>query len=177
MDVFFIRALIAVLDLHNLLVKEAVQIAKFMRPTLGPPGSCRPQVASALAPWTLLSGCWCSPYSQKPMSAVSRYEYLFAVYPLQYTHVFLLYFAYMYTRVCVCLFYWVDWSDWFRQQWMLWHLPDIMHAAKWTCTFIFSIHWRVCLKYWRSVATKLPWHCWLLHRACLLISCMQESLR
>ena len=29
------------------------QIAKFMGPTWGPPGSCRPQM---LAPWTLLSG-------------------------------------------------------------------------------------------------------------------------
>ena len=28
----------------------------FMGPTWGPPGSCRPQVGSTLAPWTLLSG-------------------------------------------------------------------------------------------------------------------------
>ena len=33
------------------------QIAKFMGPTWGPPGSCRPQVGPMLAPWTLLSGC------------------------------------------------------------------------------------------------------------------------
>ena len=32
------------------------QIAKFMGPTWGPPGSCRPQVGPMLAPWTLLSG-------------------------------------------------------------------------------------------------------------------------
>ena len=32
------------------------QIAKFMGPTWGPPGSCRPQVAPMLTPWTLLSG-------------------------------------------------------------------------------------------------------------------------
>ena len=32
------------------------QIAKFMGPTLGPPGSCRPQMGPMLAPWTLLSG-------------------------------------------------------------------------------------------------------------------------
>ena len=31
------------------------QIAKFMGPTWGPPGSCCPQVGSMLAPWTLLS--------------------------------------------------------------------------------------------------------------------------
>ena len=32
------------------------QIAKFMRPTWGAPGSCRPQVDPLLAPQTLLSG-------------------------------------------------------------------------------------------------------------------------
>ena len=32
------------------------QIARFTWPTWGPPGSCRPQVAPMLAPWTLLSG-------------------------------------------------------------------------------------------------------------------------
>ena len=32
------------------------QIAKFMGPTCGPPGSCRPQMGPMLAPWTLLSG-------------------------------------------------------------------------------------------------------------------------
>ena len=38
------------------------QIAKFMGPTWGPPGSCRPQMGPMLAPWTLLSGtfqCLC----------------------------------------------------------------------------------------------------------------------
>ena len=36
-------------------------IARFMGPTWGPPGSCRPQVGPMLDPWTLLSGpapCW-----------------------------------------------------------------------------------------------------------------------
>ena len=32
------------------------QIAKFMGPTWGPPGSYRPQMGPILAPWTLLSG-------------------------------------------------------------------------------------------------------------------------
>ena len=32
------------------------QIPKFMGPTWGPPGSCRPQIGPMLAPWTLLSG-------------------------------------------------------------------------------------------------------------------------
>ena len=34
------------------------QIAKFMGPSRGPPGSCRPQMGPMLAPWTLLSGEW-----------------------------------------------------------------------------------------------------------------------
>ena len=32
------------------------QIAKFMGPTWGSPGTCRPQMGPMLAPWTLLSG-------------------------------------------------------------------------------------------------------------------------
>ena len=32
------------------------QIARFMEPTWGPPGSCRPQIGPMLARWTLLSG-------------------------------------------------------------------------------------------------------------------------
>ena len=35
---------------------EATQIAKFMGPTWGPPGSCWPQMGPMLAPLTLLSG-------------------------------------------------------------------------------------------------------------------------
>ena len=41
------------------------QIAKFMGPTWGPPGSCRLQMGPMLAPWALLSGgkpyvsAWC----------------------------------------------------------------------------------------------------------------------
>ena len=35
---------------------QQTQIAKFMGPTWGPPGSCRPQMDSILATWTLLSG-------------------------------------------------------------------------------------------------------------------------
>ena len=39
-------------DTHN----KVSQIARFMWPTWGPPGFCRPQVGLILAPWTLLSG-------------------------------------------------------------------------------------------------------------------------
>ena len=34
---------------------NSTQIARFMGPTWGPPGSCRPQMGPMLAPWTLLS--------------------------------------------------------------------------------------------------------------------------
>ena len=37
-------------------LSASTQIAKFMGPTWGPPGSCRPQMGPMLAPWTLLSG-------------------------------------------------------------------------------------------------------------------------
>ena len=32
------------------------QMAKFIGPTWGPPGSCQPQMGPIMAPWTLLSG-------------------------------------------------------------------------------------------------------------------------
>ena len=38
---------------------DTSQIAKFMWPTWGPPGSCRPQMGPMLVPWTLLSGIIC----------------------------------------------------------------------------------------------------------------------
>ena len=38
---------------------RATQIAKFMGPTWGPPGSCWTQIGPVLAPWTLLSGRCC----------------------------------------------------------------------------------------------------------------------
>ena len=46
------------------------QIARFMGPTWGPPGPCRPQMGPILAPWTLLSGIvWMfSQYEKKSMS-------------------------------------------------------------------------------------------------------------
>ena len=37
-------------------IPATAQIAKFMGPTWGPPGSCQPQMGPMLAPWTLLSG-------------------------------------------------------------------------------------------------------------------------
>ena len=53
-DIFSSESLSAVKDfVHNV-----TQIAKFMWPTWGPPGSCRPQMGPMLDPWTLLSGYW-----------------------------------------------------------------------------------------------------------------------
>ena len=49
----------------TLLVFKPSQIAKFMRPTWGPPGSYRAQVSPMLAPWTTLSGL--SLYSKERM--------------------------------------------------------------------------------------------------------------
>ena len=37
-------------------IEAQSQIAKSMRPTWDPPGSCRPQMGHMLAPWALLSG-------------------------------------------------------------------------------------------------------------------------
>ena len=41
------------------LTRMITQIAKFMGPIWGPPGSCRPQMGPMFAPWTLLSGVVC----------------------------------------------------------------------------------------------------------------------
>ena len=41
---------------HPWAIGKIAQIAKFMGPTWGPPGSCRPQMGPMLAPWTLPSG-------------------------------------------------------------------------------------------------------------------------
>ena len=43
---------------------RSAQIAKFMGPTWGAPGSCRPQMGPMLVPWTLLSG-WVSCHQSK----------------------------------------------------------------------------------------------------------------
>ena len=41
---------------NYLQIAVITQIARFMGPTWGPPGSCRPQMGPMLAPWTLPSG-------------------------------------------------------------------------------------------------------------------------
>ena len=48
-------------------ISSITQIAKFMGPTWGPPGSCRPQMGPMLAPWTLLSGYWWQQSSQQQL--------------------------------------------------------------------------------------------------------------
>ena len=42
----------------DIIKKEMAHIAKFMGPTWGPSGTCRPQMGPILAPWTLLSGIY-----------------------------------------------------------------------------------------------------------------------
>ena len=39
---------------YNMVLHQWSQIANFMGPTWGPPGSCRPQMCPMWAPWTLL---------------------------------------------------------------------------------------------------------------------------
>ena len=48
----------------------STQITKFMGPTWGPPGSCRPQMGPMLAPWTLLLEqvmAWCRRVGDKSL--------------------------------------------------------------------------------------------------------------
>ena len=47
------------LSFFPLYFQQNSQIAKFIGPTWGPPGSCQPQMGPMLAPWTLLSNLWC----------------------------------------------------------------------------------------------------------------------
>ena len=54
------------------------QIPRFMGPTWGPPGSCRPQMGPMLAPWTLLSGI---PSMRYVAWRHSRDYYLYLVTP------------------------------------------------------------------------------------------------
>ena len=47
-------------------------IARFMGPTWGPPGSCRPQMGPMLAPRTLLSGIWSYKITWEPSQMWAR---------------------------------------------------------------------------------------------------------
>ena len=53
----FVRKLVITIG-HDciLFLHKGHQIAKFIGPIWGPPGSCRPQMGPILAPWILLSG-------------------------------------------------------------------------------------------------------------------------
>ena len=58
------------ISLHNFIdMTIRSQIAKFMGPTWGPPGSCRPQMGPMLALWTLLSGV------QHSVKSISKYSH------------------------------------------------------------------------------------------------------
>ena len=53
-----------ILQDYSIGIEARSLIAKFMGPTWGPPGPCRPQVGLMLAPWTLLSGITLVPMKQ-----------------------------------------------------------------------------------------------------------------
>ena len=55
------------------------QIAKFMGPTWGPPGSCRPQMGPMLAPWTL-------PGSYRVQNGINSWWLLSLCTSLSYQH-------------------------------------------------------------------------------------------
>ena len=54
--IFPCSAVYMVFHTTPIFLSKTPQITKFMGPTWGPPGSCRPQMGPMLAPWTLLSG-------------------------------------------------------------------------------------------------------------------------
>ena len=54
----------------NLHRSNCSQIAKFMGPTWGPPGSWRPQMGPMLAPWTLLSMLVCCELNSSEQTSV-----------------------------------------------------------------------------------------------------------
>ena len=56
------------------LTSPTPQIARFMRPTWGPPGSCRPKMGPMLAPWTLLSGTMLSTHPCLFLSISNTYS-------------------------------------------------------------------------------------------------------
>ena len=59
------------------------QIAKFMGPTWGPPGSCRPQMGPTLAPWTLLSGITSMAYCKTAVTSLLMH---WSYYSLELSH-------------------------------------------------------------------------------------------
>ena len=60
---------------------DTSQIAKFMGPTGGPPGPCRPQMGPMFAPWTLLSGIYCN--MAIPVSRPVTWHYTYAAHPFR----------------------------------------------------------------------------------------------
>ena len=62
-------------------VQEISQIAKFMGPTWGQPGFCRPQMGPMLAPWTLLSGVVLAQHNKANQSFYHTHWRLFSYIP------------------------------------------------------------------------------------------------
>ena len=71
--------IINVAEKQILLTSKCPQIARFMGPTWGPSGSCRPQVGPMLATWTLLSGS--VPHIYRPWALSSLCDCVHTCYP------------------------------------------------------------------------------------------------
>ena len=52
----FVKSLFSIKAFKLGMLRDLTQIARFVWPTWGPPGSCRPQVGPMLTSWILLSG-------------------------------------------------------------------------------------------------------------------------
>ena len=73
-------------------------IAKFMGPTWGPPGSCRPQMGPMLAPWTLLSGSsiiWCK--------SIFNHEIYIYLFKYKFCHPWILQWKNVYFSLLIAL--------------------------------------------------------------------------
>ena len=97
------------------------QIAKFMGPAWGPPGSCRPQMGPMLAPWTLLSG---RPQNLHHMLCNWVHNDLICVY---------LYHVYDASELCVI--FWHQESAQSKHLQRLSYAPQCMHNESWRCKY------------------------------------------
>ena len=97
------------------LKKEGTQIAKFMGPTLGPLGTCQPQMGPMLAPWTLLSGYGWTRFCE----IVFKTDLRWIVYIV----------TWQVCEVCMC-----GWAQLWAPPWCLgaWLLACLSHACHWT---------------------------------------------
>ena len=93
----------------NLLAKwtRSTQITKFIGPTCGPPGSCRPQMGPMLAPWTLLLGYLWEFFCFPPVGSLTSVHPVLQQIPLTSIFVFMT-FGWV-SVIHVIDFYWGHW--------------------------------------------------------------------